>query len=68
LFLFFENVTENLQVNKLASAEYIKRFTDRAKLSQPFKVTGTLGKFDAWFNVYGGGTTGQVSDYTLGFQ
>ena len=36
------------------------------KLSQPFKLTGTEGKYDVFARVDGGGITGQVDALRLG--
>ena len=36
------------------------------RINQPFKVTDTIGRFDVFVNVHGGGTTGQAGAVSLG--
>ncbi|MHB1688834.1 MAG: 30S ribosomal protein S9 [Ignavibacteriaceae bacterium] len=38
----------------------------REDITNPFKVTNTLGQFDVFVNVNGGGTTGQAQAIRLG--
>ncbi|MGE5352987.1 MAG: 30S ribosomal protein S9 [Acidobacteriota bacterium] len=40
--------------------------THRDDILAPFKVTDTLGKYDVFANVQGGGTTGQAQAVRLG--
>ncbi len=47
-------------VNDMALNEYFSRETSRMVISQPFELTDTLGKFDVFVNVSGGGSTGQA--------
>lgn len=47
-------------VNDLALNEYFSRETSRMVIKQPFELTDTLGKFDVFANVSGGGITGQA--------
>lgn len=53
-------------VNGRASKEYFPIPTQQFKLEQAFKVTDTVGKFNAMVNVHGGGITGQVEAIRLG--
>ncbi len=56
----------NVYVNGVEGKEYFPILTQQFKLNQPFKLTGTEGKFDVTVNVDGGGTTGQVEAVRLG--
>jgi small subunit ribosomal protein S9 len=47
-------------VNKRPLDEYFPRETLRMIISQPFKLTDTVGKFDVSVNVSGGGISGQA--------
>ena len=40
--------------------DYFPRETLRLMILQPFKLTDTLGKFDVYVNVRGGGLSGQA--------
>ncbi|MCO6484107.1 MAG: 30S ribosomal protein S9 [Flavobacteriales bacterium] len=56
----------NIIVNGVEGKEYFPILTQQYKLDQPFKLTGTEGKFDVTVNVDGGGITGQVEATRLG--
>ncbi|MEE9198125.1 MAG: 30S ribosomal protein S9, partial [bacterium] len=47
-------------VNRLPIDEYFDRETSKMVVRQPFELTGTLGSFDAFITVRGGGKTGQA--------
>ena len=47
-------------VNGRTLEEYFARETSTMIIKQPFEATETLGKFDVFANVSGGGTTGQA--------
>lgn len=47
-------------VNGKPSDEYFPRQAWKFLLLQPFQVTETLGKYNAFANVHGGGLTGQA--------
>jgi small subunit ribosomal protein S9 len=47
-------------INKRPLEEYFPRETLRMIISQPFKLTDTVGKFDVRVNVRGGGISGQA--------
>ncbi|RLB02340.1 MAG: 30S ribosomal protein S9 [Deltaproteobacteria bacterium] len=47
-------------VNKREFEDYFPRETLRLTILQPFKLTDTLGKFDIYVNVRGGGISGQA--------
>ncbi|HRN37723.1 MAG TPA: uS9 family ribosomal protein, partial [Flavobacteriales bacterium] len=53
-------------VNGVEGKEYFPILTQQFKMLQPFKLTGTEGKYDATINVNGGGITGQVEAVRLG--
>jgi small subunit ribosomal protein S9 len=53
-------------VNGVDGKEYFPITTQQFKLEQPFKLTGTQGKYDVSVNVNGGGITGQVEAVRLG--
>ncbi|MBW1980577.1 MAG: 30S ribosomal protein S9 [Deltaproteobacteria bacterium] len=50
----------NITINKRPIDEYIKRETAKMVVRQPLELTGTLGKFDLYVNVRGGGISGQA--------
>lgn len=47
-------------VNKMALEEYFPRETLRMIINQPLELTDTVGKFDIYANVSGGGISGQA--------
>jgi len=47
-------------VNKMALDEYFTRETARMLIKQPLELTDTIGKFDVFINVTGGGISGQA--------
>ena len=47
-------------INGRTLEEYFARETSTMIIKQPFEATETLGKFDVFANVSGGGTTGQA--------
>jgi small subunit ribosomal protein S9 len=56
----------SITVNGVEGSEYFPITTQQFKLVQPFKLTGTEGKYDVAVNVRGGGITGQVEAVRLG--
>ncbi|MBS1943210.1 MAG: 30S ribosomal protein S9 [Bacteroidetes bacterium] len=56
----------SITVNGVEGSEYFPITTQQFKLVQPFKLTGTEGKYDVTVNVNGGGITGQVEAVRLG--
>lgn len=58
--------TGEIRVNGVAGNEYFPITIQQFKLNQPFKLTGTEGKYNATITVDGGGTTGQVEAARLG--
>lgn len=55
-----------ITVNGREVLDYFKRETLKMIIEQPFKVTETLGKFDVYANINGGGLTGQAGALRLG--
>jgi small subunit ribosomal protein S9 len=49
-----------ITVNRLPMDEYFDRETSKMVVRQPFELTGTIGNFDAFITVRGGGKTGQA--------
>lgn len=49
----------NIIINKRSLEDYFGLETLRVVVKQPLVLTGTLGKFDVYANVHGGGFTGQ---------
>ena len=63
------NLTEgkgNITINGRDGKEYFPITMQQFKLQQPFKLTGTEGKYDVTATIDGGGTTGQVEALRLG--
>lgn len=52
-------------VNGVHFSEYFGLSHDREKLVVPFEATGTLGKYNVWAIVRGGGSTGQAGAISL---
>ena len=50
----------NITINKQSIDEYVKSDILKMIIRQPFEITGTLGKFDAYVTVKGGGISGQA--------
>ena len=50
----------NIEVNKRAFNNYFPRETQRMIILSPFELTNTMGQFDAYVNVKGGGISGQA--------
>jgi small subunit ribosomal protein S9 len=47
-------------VNEMALNEYFTRETSRMVIKQPLELTDTIGRFDVFINVSGGGISGQA--------
>ena len=58
--------TGQILVNKAPVLDYFKRETLRMVIEQPLVTTETLGKYDVYANVSGGGLTGQAGAMRLG--
>jgi len=54
------------QINKKALLDYFKRETLKMIVEQPMVLTETLGKYDVYANVNGGGLAGQAGAVLLG--
>jgi small subunit ribosomal protein S9 len=53
-------------VNAQPLLDYFKRETLKMIIEQPLQLTETLGKYDIYANVIGGGLTGQAGAMRLG--
>ena len=49
-----------ITINKRSIDEYLKRETAKMIIRQPLELTETLGKYDIYVNVQGGGISGQA--------
>ncbi len=58
--------TGEIIVNGRDGKEYFPITMQQFKLAQPFKLTGTEGKYDIVARIHGGGITGQVDALRLG--
>lgn len=56
----------NFIVNKKPMLDFFKRETLKMIIEQPLETTETLGKFDIYANVRGGGLSGQAGAVRLG--
>ncbi|NIT04570.1 30S ribosomal protein S9 [Candidatus Saccharibacteria bacterium] len=54
-------------VNDCPIGEYFPSEAAKVSYNEPFKVTGTEGKFDATVKISGGGKSGQLGAVVLGF-
>lgn len=50
----------NITVNKRPLDEYVKRETAKMVIRQPLELTETVGDYDIYVNVRGGGISGQA--------
>ena len=50
----------NITINKRPIDDYLKRETAKMVIRQPLELTETLGKYDVYVNVRGGGISGQA--------
>lgn len=50
----------SVKINKRSIDDYLKRDTAKMIIRQPLELTETLGKFDIYVNVRGGGISGQA--------
>jgi len=50
----------SITINKCHIDEYLKRETAKMVIRQPLELTETLGKYDIYVNVRGGGISGQA--------
>jgi small subunit ribosomal protein S9 len=50
----------NVTINKRSIDDYLKRETAKMIIRQPLELTETLGKYDIYVNVRGGGISGQA--------
>lgn len=55
-----------ITINSREFEEYVNLETHRDDILAPFRVTDTLGKYDLFVNVNGGGITGQAHAIRLG--
>ena len=53
-------------VNKMPMLDFFKRETLKMIIEQPLELTETLGKYDIYANVNGGGLSGQAGAVRLG--
>ncbi|MCI0513470.1 30S ribosomal protein S9 [candidate division KSB1 bacterium] len=58
--------TGQIVINHRPIQEYLKRETLKMIVEQPLELTETIGKYDVFANVYGGGLSGQAGAIRLG--
>lgn len=58
--------TGKVQVNGKPMDQYFCLATDQERVVEPLKATRSLGTFDIWANIRGGGTSGQVGAMIMG--
>jgi len=58
--VFLRPGTGKITVNKIESDKFFTRDIYKIIVNSPMEVTDTLGKFDIFITVKGGGTTGQA--------
>ncbi len=64
--VFLRNGSGKVTINKRNFEDFFTVDVHRDTVLQPFKVTDTLGKYDVFVNVNGGGITGQAEAIRLG--
>lgn len=50
----------DIVINKKPLEDYLPREADRTMVLQPFKLSDTINRYDAYINVRGGGISGQA--------
>jgi len=58
--VFLRAGTGKMMINGRDMTEFFARETDHMLINQPLEATETVGQFDAYITVSGGGTTGQA--------
>ena len=58
--------TGEIAINKREIDDYFGRATSKMILRQPLELTETLGRYDIYINVSGGGLSGQAEAIRLG--
>ncbi|HXU74724.1 MAG TPA: 30S ribosomal protein S9 [Polyangia bacterium] len=58
--------TGRIAINKREIDDYFGRATSKMVLRQPLELTETLGRYDIYINVSGGGLSGQAEAIRLG--
>jgi small subunit ribosomal protein S9 len=58
--VFLSAGTGKVTINHRESGEYFRRATLLMILNQPFEITETVGQYDVWATVRGGGLSGQA--------
>jgi small subunit ribosomal protein S9 len=58
--------TGRIAINKREIDDYFGRATSKMVLRQPLELTETLGRYDIFINVSGGGLSGQAEAIRLG--
>ena len=56
----------NFLINKREITNYFPSLRDQNDIQKPLAATDSLGKYDVWVNIKGGGTTGQAGAVVLG--
>lgn len=56
----FSPPVSQILINNVPLATYFSAVADREKVTEPLRVTGSLGKYNVFTLVRGGGTTGQA--------
>jgi len=56
----------NIRINRRDVASYFTEEQDRKAVHAPLVATDTMGRFDVWANVRGGGPSGQAGAVLLG--
>ena len=58
--------TNKIAINRREIDDYFGRATSKMILRQPLELTETLGRYDIYINVSGGGLSGQAEAIRLG--
>jgi small subunit ribosomal protein S9 len=64
--VFLRNGSGKVTINKRSFEDFFPVDVHRDTVLQPFAVTDTMGKYDVFVNVKGGGITGQAEAIRLG--
>ncbi|MDX9754400.1 MAG: 30S ribosomal protein S9 [bacterium] len=58
--VYLKNGSGEIKINGRTVSDYLMRKTLEMVVNQPFGVTDTVGKFDIYANICGGGLSGQA--------
>ena len=58
--VYLKHGSGEININGRTASDYLMRKTLEMVVNQPFSITDTIGKFDVYANIAGGGLSGQA--------